>query len=88
MMIYRVLGAIVLLGIGTYFLNFNPRLNNSLERHSAKKLSLDVVLRHIIMGITMSGINPALFASYTGAITTSTSNVYNNMLWLVMITPV
>ena len=33
------------------------------------------VFKNVLMGLTMSGINPALLASYTGAIASGTCDV-------------
>lgn len=69
----RVLGAIMFTLIGFVFLkaDMKPSLDQDLET-SAQGPQGEVV-KNILMGFTMSGINPALLASYTGAIASGSS---------------
>ncbi|KUF84302.1 hypothetical protein AM587_10010356 [Phytophthora nicotianae] len=68
----RVLGAIMFTLIGLVFLkaDMKPSLDPDVEASHGKgvRRPQGEVLKNILMGLTMSGINPALLASYTGAI--------------------
>lgn len=68
----KVLGAIMFTLIGLFFLktDMKPSLDPDVEASYGKGVRRlhGEVLRNILMGLTMSGINPALLASYTGAI--------------------
>ncbi|GMF12001.1 unnamed protein product [Phytophthora lilii] len=68
----RVLGAIMFTLIGLVFLkaDMKPSLDPDAEASHGKgaRRPQGEVLKNILMGLTMSGINPALLASYTGAI--------------------
>ncbi|CAI5732170.1 unnamed protein product [Peronospora farinosa] len=64
----KVLGAIMFTLIGFVFLkaDMKPSLDPDLE--ASVQGPQGEVCKNILMGLTMSGINPALLASYTGAI--------------------
>ncbi|TDH73637.1 uncharacterized protein CCR75_003024 [Bremia lactucae] len=68
----KVLGAIMFTLIGLIFLkadmklSLDPDAEASHEKGSRRPQG--VILKNILVGLTMSGINPALLASYTGAI--------------------
>lgn len=68
----RVLGAVMFTLIGLVFLkaDMKPSLDSDVEASHGKAVRRPhgEVLKNILMGLTMSGINPALLASYTGAI--------------------
>ncbi|KAL4095237.1 hypothetical protein PRIC1_008614 [Phytophthora ramorum] len=68
----KVLGAIMFTLIGLVFLkaDMKPSLDPDAEAAHGKgaRRPQGEVLKNILMGLTMSGINPALLASYTGAI--------------------
>ncbi|OQR92189.1 hypothetical protein ACHHYP_03971 [Achlya hypogyna] len=73
----KVLGAVMLLGIGTYFLRLDVRppmdsdldRKGHLERGSLGSSSVRAELvKNMLLGFTMSGFNPALLATYTGAL--------------------
>ncbi|EEY63454.1 uncharacterized protein PITG_22555 [Phytophthora infestans T30-4] len=68
----KVLGAIMFTLIGLVFLkaDMKPSLDPDVEASHGKgvRRPQGEVLKNILMGLTMSGINPALLASYTGAI--------------------
>ncbi|CEG37513.1 lysine exporter protein (lyse ygga) [Plasmopara halstedii] len=68
----KVLGAIMFTLIGLIFLkaDMKPSLDPDVEASHGKgvRRPQGEVLRNILVGLTMSGINPALLASYTGAI--------------------
>ncbi|KAE9362443.1 hypothetical protein PF008_g36 [Phytophthora fragariae] len=68
----KVLGAIMFTLIGLVFLkaDMKPSLDSDVEASHGKaaRRPQGEVLKNILMGLTMSGINPALLASYTGAI--------------------
>ncbi|KAG7401980.1 hypothetical protein PHYBOEH_008501 [Phytophthora boehmeriae] len=68
----KVLGAIMFTLIGLVFLraDMKPSLDPDAEASHGKgaRRPQGEVLKNILMGLTMSGINPALLASYTGAI--------------------
>ncbi|KAG6618660.1 lysine exporter protein (lyse ygga) [Phytophthora cinnamomi] len=68
----KVLGAIMFTLIGLVFLkaDMKPSLDPDVEASHGKaaRRPQSEVLKNILMGLTMSGINPALLASYTGAI--------------------
>lgn len=58
--------------IGLVFLrvDMKPSLDHDMENAQHKKVgrTQSEMLKNVLMGITMSGFNPALLASYTGAI--------------------
>ncbi|CAI5742259.1 unnamed protein product [Hyaloperonospora brassicae] len=68
----KVLGAIMFTLIGLVFLkaDMTPSLDPDVEASHGKSTQRPQteVLKNVLMGLTMSGINPALLASYTGAI--------------------
>jgi hypothetical protein len=68
----RVLGAIMFTLIGLVFLkaDMKPSLDPDVEASHGKgaRRPQGEVIKNVLMGLTMSGINPALLASYTGAI--------------------
>ncbi|CAH0473972.1 unnamed protein product [Peronospora belbahrii] len=68
----KVLGAVMFTLIGLVFLkaDMKPSLDSDIEACNGKVVQRpqSEVLKNILMGVTMSGINPALLASYTGAI--------------------
>ncbi|KAG3120713.1 hypothetical protein PI124_g1408 [Phytophthora idaei] len=68
----KVLGAIMFTLIGLVFLkaDMKPSLDPDVEASHGKgvRRPQGELLKNILMGLTMSGINPALLASYTGAI--------------------
>ncbi|KAL0586987.1 hypothetical protein ABG067_003327 [Albugo candida] len=70
--ISKVFGAFAFSGMGIYFirLDFKPPNEPELRDSQHKKLqrARDEVLKSVLMGFTISGINPALLATYTAAI--------------------
>ncbi|EQC39827.1 hypothetical protein SDRG_03247 [Saprolegnia diclina VS20] len=75
----KVLGAIMLLAIGTYFLRLDvrPQIDTDPDVHTkvhhdrsflTSPVARAELIKNILMGFTMSGFNPALLATYTGAL--------------------
>lgn len=66
--------------MGVYFLVNQPKPNLDSDSKSKSKLKMraefsqNELMKHLLLGLTMSGINPALLASYTGAIATGMSS--------------
>jgi hypothetical protein len=62
--------------IGLVFLrvDMKPSLDHDMENAQHKKVgrTQSEMLKNVLMGVTMSGFNPALLASYTGAIASGT----------------
>ncbi|CAI5735451.1 unnamed protein product [Peronospora destructor] len=64
----KALGAIMFTLIGFVFLKADMKPSLDLDLEASVQGLQGEVLKNILMGLTMSGINPALLASYTGAI--------------------
>ncbi|OQR94429.1 hypothetical protein THRCLA_08170 [Thraustotheca clavata] len=76
----KVLGAVMLLAVGIYFLRLDvrPQIDSDSDRTSGKLYhdksflsSASVraeLFKNMLLGFTMSGFNPALLATYTGAL--------------------
>ncbi|TMW68362.1 hypothetical protein Poli38472_005830 [Pythium oligandrum] len=69
----KVLGAIMFTVIGTIFLRMEVKPSLDVDADASQHKDIhrrprDEVLKNVLLGLTMSGINPALLATYTGAI--------------------
>ncbi|GLD94473.1 hypothetical protein PINS_up003084 [Pythium insidiosum] len=69
----KVLGAIMFTVVGTIFLrsDVQPPLNvdaDTARHRDMRTRPRDEIIKNVLLGVTMSGINPALLATYTGAI--------------------
>ncbi|DAZ95651.1 TPA: hypothetical protein N0F65_002280 [Lagenidium giganteum] len=68
----KVLGAVMFTIVGMVFLrsDMRPPMESETESSSGKGIgrARDEIIKNVLMGVTMSGINPALLATYTGAI--------------------
>lgn len=68
----RVLGAVMFTVVGIVFLRsdmkppMEPELDSSQRKGMGK--ARNELYKNVLLGVTMSGINPALLATYTGAI--------------------
>lgn len=74
-----MLGAIMFTLIGLVFLrvDMKPSLDSDMETAQRKGMgrAQGEMLKNVLMGLTMSGFNPALLASYTGAIASGESHL-------------
>lgn len=69
----RVLGAVMFTIVGLIFLrsDVKPTLDanaDAVHRKEKRPPARDEMVKNILVGLTMSGINPSLLATYTGAI--------------------